>query len=283
MMATQPKPDLLRFIAHTITGTVSATRSRIIIFCVILFLQFLAVPLMAGLLGYYYPDTYNGLKQKIGMEGDIGVLVGIIEYLLLVVLLIMSPAEHTSKRRLGKYIFLLWALWNWASADAFFSGIKLDDNKHELADKSFHENAVPIYGKVVFTSYMKYEKKDHSKRLFTVAEKLSPQTRGYIVIVQLNDSGYHYHGLDSLYHPFNYYTKDGEYQLNIRPKDPDISNCLKFIFDFPASPHRVLALPGLGKYVKIMYDPYENGIEMYTDSATAVTPSFDSIPSAKHE
>ena len=283
MMATQPKPDLRRFIAHTLKGTVSASRSRLVIFCAILFLQFLLVPLIMYLSGRHFPDTYEGMTKKMEYMSAVEAFVGLIKYILLLVLIIMSPAERKGKRRLAKYIVLLGSLYFWIMISVMASVFEHSEIKREIADKSFHENAVPIYGKVVFTSYIKYERKDHDKKLFTIAEKLSPQTKGYIVIVQLNDSVYRYHGLDSIYHSYNYYTKDGGYQLNTSEKDLNISNCLRFIFNFSGPPHKVPALPALGKYVKIMYDPFENGIEMYTDSATAVTPTFDSLPALSHQ
>lgn len=281
MTANQPKIDILRFISNTIRNTVFATRSRLIIFCVILFLQFLAVPMIAGVIGYRYPDTYHGLQQKIVMEGNVGLVVGIVKYCFLVALIIISPAEQTSKRSLGKYIFLFWALLQWVSVDSCTYTFKQDESNGELVDKSFHENAVPIYGKVVFSSYNRDE--DDHKRLIKVAENLSPNTTGYIVIVQLNDSAYNYQGLKGLYQHFNDYTHDRDYPTHIPAKDSNLSNCLQFNFEFPPSLKKVPALPVQGKYIRILYDPYESGIEMFTDSASAVTPTFDSIPILSHQ
>jgi len=53
---------------------------------------------------------------------------------------------------------------------------------------------------------------------------------------------------------------------------------MQFEYSFPGGLKDFPDLPPLGKYVKIMYDPREGYIDMYTDSITAVTPYFDSIP-----
>ena len=230
-------------------------------------------------LGRHYANTYHGITQRLEDKSLIATFFGIIKYMLLFILLVIAPAERSRRRRFAKFIVLFGSLYAWANLDFFSLVIDQDDQEAELAKQSFKENSIPIYGKVVFTSY----KRDESpqKRIIVVAEKISAHTNGYIVIVQLNDSIYTYDGLETIYHHFNDYshdTYDSTFRTNIQEKVPDLSNCLQFIFDFPHPIKRIPELPAIDKYVKIMYDPLKNGIEMYTDSATATTPTFDSIP-----
>lgn len=273
------KVDIGRFIGETLKNTISASRSRLVIFCIILFLQFSAVEMITSLSQYYYPDTYDGLTKKIANESALTAFIELTKYVLLLILLIRSPAEPTGKRRLFKYIVLLGSLYFWAITDLMFQVYHADDNKQELAAKSFKENAIPVYGQVVFASYKRNE--SYYKRSVAIAEKLSEETDGYIVIVQLDGSLYSYPGLKNICHRFNDYTHvthDVTFRTNIDEKVPDISTCLQFNFDFSIPLRRIPELPAVGKYVKIIYDPIENHIAMYTDSATVATPTFDSIP-----
>lgn len=153
-----------------------------------------------------------------------------------------------------------------------------DDHESDLKAQSFKEHSTPIYGKVVFASYTRSE--GPTKSSF-VAEKLSAQTNAYLVIVQLDSYVHLYPGLKTDNHDFNYYTHDPYYtsfQRNIPLRVPDLPNCREFIVNFPYFSKVIPVLPAVGQYVKIMYDPIRNGIEMYIDSATATTPAFDSIP-----
>ncbi len=276
----KPKVDIGKFIAETLKNTVSASRSRLVILYVILFLQFLAVPLMTSLSGYYYPDTYAGMTKKMANDSALTAFIELIKYVLFLILLIKSPAERTGKRRLAKYIVLLGCLYIWTITDLMFSAFHDDDNKQELAVKSFKENAVPIYGQVIFASYKRHEHLPNTNNTpgVEVAEKISPATNGYIVLVQVNDSVYTYPGLKDLYHHFNDYTYDRNYPTNIPEKVPDLLNCLQFNYDFSDTLKKIPGIPVVGKYIKIMYDPVTNWMEMHTDSATAVTSCFDSIP-----
>lgn len=275
----KPKIDIGKFIIETFKKTVSASRSRRVIFCIILFLQFFPVELVTRLTAQNYTDTYDGLIQKISDESLIKTFLGLTKYLLIIILIFKSPAERTGRRRFAKYSVLLGSLYIWALLDIFSSAAKLDDQEAKLEQESFKENSIPIYGKVVFASYKRDER--YQKRLVPIAEKLSAQTNGYIVIVQLNDSIFPYHAPETGYNRFNDYTHDyydTTYRTNIPRKIPDLSNCRQFIVEFPLSVELIPDLPAVDKYVKIRYDPIKNGIEMYTNPATAATPTYGSIP-----
>ena len=275
----KPEIDIGKFIAETFKKTISASRSRLIIFCIILFLQFWAGNIMTYLFGHNYPLTYDGLTQKKTNEILINTFLGLCKYLLLIILIIKSPAERTGRRRFAKYTVLLGSFYLWAITDLMSSGFEHDRYESELAKQSFKENSIPIYGKVVFAYY----KRDGIliKRTVAIAERVSSQTNGYIVIVQLNRYIYSYPGLYTGNNYFNDYTHDfydTTFRTNIPQKIPDLTNCRQFIVNFALKRKVIPSLPAVDRYVRIRYDPIKNGIEMETDSASATTPTFDSIP-----
>lgn len=269
--------DIKEFITDTLKKTISASRPRFVIFCIILCLQFwsdIIVDVVAFLQGHSYPATYDGLTQKITDEWGIRTFLGLTKYVLLFILIFKSPAESSGRRRFGKYVILFGCLYVWALMDLF----SYDSHESELITLSFKEHSIPIYGKVVFASY---SRQGDFSEVYAYADTLSAQTNGYIVIVQLNPYVDLYPGLKTDNHDFNYYTHHSyhtTYPTNIPQQVPDLPNCRQFVVHFPSSSKKIPAFPAVGKYVRIMYDPVKNGIEMYTDSATATTPTFDSIP-----
>lgn len=274
------------FIVATLKNTVSASRSRRMMFGVFLFLQFLAVPLFTYLLSVNYPDTYEGLTNKTAVESDLTFYTFVINFILLLILFIKSPAETNGIRRFGKFLIFSACFVLWFIVTIYTDVSHDDDNKQLLAAKAFKEGkAATIYGRVIFASYKQQkffpDSTDPRRGFYNDdAAPLSPATNGYLVIVQLNDSLNTYPGLQDLYHHFNDYTHDSNILFNIPVKNPDLSDCLQFSYDFPKTQKSIPPLPTAGKYVKIQYDSLSNIIKMDTDTTTAITACYDSIPKA---
>ncbi|MEO6916982.1 MAG: hypothetical protein ABI151_16325 [Chitinophagaceae bacterium] len=273
----ESEPQIVSFIERTLIDTMFSTRGRLVIFLIILYLHFAAVPVITLLSGYTYPDTYNGLTQKIADENSSAVSVAFVKYSLAIILIFMSPAEKLGHRVFAKYLvliglFFLWFIFSFLSASSDQS-----QNDAKLIAKSFQENKMSIYGNVIYTSYKKSVPFQRQLPVLT-AEKLSPETDGYIIIVQTSDSCYRDIGLERIYQNFNDFTFDRDQPTNVPNRNPNIPRCLRFIIDFPPSLKTLPELPVQGKFVTIMYDPFEKEMQLSMNSVTARTPVLDSIP-----
>jgi hypothetical protein len=276
-----PQPDLIAFIGKTLFGAIASSKGRLVIFCVVIFFQFFAVSLYTDVLKGSYPDTYTGLLQLQKDDKNANAVSILTKYLLLLLLIIGSPRVPGFKRSLLKFAVLFGALFFWFIADVLRLGFSEDNLQDRIYKKSFEENSVPIFGKVVFTSFTRNER--YQKRGVPVAETLSDRTTGYLLIVQVDSSYYPSSQLKTHFRNFNSFRYDGPVWKNIPSKDPDLSSCLQFTVGFFPEMKRAPDLPALNNYVKIRYDPKENGIELVVDSATGATPVFDSAGVKKNQ
>ncbi len=298
----KPKVDIKSFILEIFNKALISSTPRIVITLSILFLRFMAVPLFLQLTWHKNTDSYYGLKEKASYESLMRFYALIGEFVLFIVLVIKSPRESTSKRKFAKYILLILLIYIWFVSEIVVDIASVDEkNKGELSIKSFAENSHPVYGKIVFASYMREKRSIHNNRsTIPFADTLSPETSGIIVIVQMDTAGNQLQGIENNLANYNSFSKLDEDSNNIATINPDIPNCLKFVIMFSGSIKSYPTLPQIGKFVKFKYDPIENGIGISTninntgmaflsmdrqgfdqwianDSTTVVLPTYDSI------
>lgn len=288
------------FISETIKKTFFSSTSRRVIFFSILALRFLSVPYLSDLSWLQHSDTYFELKEKSTHESSVRFYSFLVEFILLTTLIIKSPKENIRNRIIGKYVVLILSIYLWFVSELVMGAFEEPDTN--LITKSYLENRIPVYGKIVFASYMREEKnRAHPKStLVSYAEKLSPETRGIILIVQMDSASSQFPVMKNKLLDFNKLTDDQENPNNIPTINPDIPNCAEFVLYFSGKLKRFPELPKIDRFVKFMYDPFENGIglpisttvnpslfsyktflETSTDSTTLTIPTLDSIPSIK--
>jgi hypothetical protein len=236
-----------------------------------------------------YPVSYYETKEIISSQLALRFLFRLIEYSLLIILIYKSPKESTSKRTFGKFFISFFLLW------FFFSFILVSDNHYdnskeaELVRKSFPVNKISILGKVVFSSYASVNN-SFSKSAFYFAEVNSSSEKKdcFVVIVKIDTSAYQYPLLKNYTYSFNELTEERRCPTNIPSLINDISNCIKFeivLNDYYVpfsneqqvsnSKKRFPKLPEVNRYVKIQYDPIENGIALVTNpNGVNLIPSF---------
>jgi hypothetical protein len=110
----------------------------------------------------------------------------------------------------------------------------------------------------------------------------------FILIVKIDTSAYQYPLLKNYTYSFNELTEERRCPTNIPSLINDISNCIKFeivLNDYYVpfsneqqlnnSKKRFPKLPEVNRYVKIQYDPIENGIALVTNpNGVNLIPSF---------
>jgi hypothetical protein len=245
-------------------NTFVSTKGRLITLSIVLILHFFPINYLID-----YNTSYNTFKQQYDNIYLFYFLVsGIIKCILALYLIIISPKMNSGISEILKYAFLafftfLFFVLTSISEDSY-------DNESVLFNKSFIENKVSIFGKVVFSSYgtTKYVHKFYS---LPQAKPLSKDTDWLIIIVQIDKSEYlNYPGLKNFTHNYNQLRleKDGNlfYSNKIKHIAYDIPDCIKFEFrswDKPPLAHYP-GLPQIDSFVKLYFDPIENGISLLT-------------------
>lgn len=180
---------------------------------------------------------------------------------------------------------LVW-LWLLSLGLIFFSlvlgvGVLTVFIAPELDEKSFEENKIEIYGKVIYSAY-KHDTVVVKSRRSVAGDFWSPVSNGYFLIVQIDTN--RYKSIRDQCTDFNTILLDQQHvYFNPLPfPETNLHNLLMFkVEHFHLDYNRPLPLPDLPKvndYVKIYYDPRRHLRRLFYDSTTLKTPSWSSIP-----
>lgn len=268
-------------------NTFISTKGRLITLSIILILQFFPYNYLID-----YDTSYNTFKQQTDNTFSVSFLFsGIIKYLLIFYLIIISPRMDSWISEIAKYTFLVFTTSIFFFLNVIFSDTPAITNKDVLFNKSFIANQVSIFGKVVFSSYGK-TKQLNKFESFPEAKPLSKDTDWLIIIVQIDKSEYfNYPGLKNFTRNYNQLRQEkgfsnNFYSNNIPEISDDIPDCIKFEFRTYKKVINYPSLPQIESFIKFYFDPIENGFALLTsknpDKLVPISFDYEHSNSIRH-